>query len=225
MTKNQSAYIKLTAIISMLVDHLGLLFFPQTELYRIVGRIALPLFAYQIGVSYRHTDFSRYLKRLIFSALIFQTTYVLIAIFIPGAELEPWYLNIFFTLTIGLILIRLVDFRQYLAGVFILLIPPVLGYLGVTVDYGVYGVVMILGLFLFQQNKVRLMLFLASHTFLFCFIIEKGASYRQMFCLLALPFIIKPLSLPFNIPKWFFYVFYPAHLVILYGVKILVDYF
>jgi hypothetical protein len=48
----QSNLIKLTAITSMLADHIGVVFFPHDSIWRMAGRIALPLFAYQLGVGY-----------------------------------------------------------------------------------------------------------------------------------------------------------------------------
>ena len=41
--------LKLIAMLTMLVDHIGLLFFPEIMAFRIVGRIAMPLFAYGIA--------------------------------------------------------------------------------------------------------------------------------------------------------------------------------
>lgn len=46
--------LKLIAMLTMLVDHIGLLFFPEIMAFRIVGRIAMPLFAYGIAQGYQN---------------------------------------------------------------------------------------------------------------------------------------------------------------------------
>ncbi len=39
----------------MLLDHIGLMFFPETEFFRILGRLALPIYAYMIAEGCRYT--------------------------------------------------------------------------------------------------------------------------------------------------------------------------
>ena len=46
LTNNQ---LKIIAMVSMLLDHMGLLFFPDEQIFRILGRIAFPIFAYMIA--------------------------------------------------------------------------------------------------------------------------------------------------------------------------------
>ena len=41
--------LKIIALISMTVDHFGCLFFPQIYIFRYIGRLAMPLFAYMIA--------------------------------------------------------------------------------------------------------------------------------------------------------------------------------
>jgi len=43
LTNNQ---LKIIAMVSMLLDHVGLMLFPQVRWLRIVGRLAYPIFAY-----------------------------------------------------------------------------------------------------------------------------------------------------------------------------------
>ena len=47
---NDTELIKLIAMITMLADHAGKMFFPQYYLFRIVGRLAFPIYAYCIAV-------------------------------------------------------------------------------------------------------------------------------------------------------------------------------
>ena len=47
--------LKLIAIISMLIDHIGAILFPSSEVLRIIGRLAFPIFAFIIVEGYFHT--------------------------------------------------------------------------------------------------------------------------------------------------------------------------
>ena len=46
LTNNQ---LKIIAMISMLIDHIGLQMFPDLLIFRIIGRLAFPIFAYMIA--------------------------------------------------------------------------------------------------------------------------------------------------------------------------------
>ena len=52
LTNNQ---LKIIAMVSMALDHIGLLFFPDVMLFRALGRIAFPIFAYMIAEGCRYT--------------------------------------------------------------------------------------------------------------------------------------------------------------------------
>ena len=47
--------IKLLAAVLMVIDHIGMFFFPQAEWLRWIGRISLPLFAYMLAEGCRYT--------------------------------------------------------------------------------------------------------------------------------------------------------------------------
>ena len=52
LTNNQ---LKLIAMLSMLIDHVGMLLFPGVRVLRIIGRLAFPIFAYMIAEGCAHT--------------------------------------------------------------------------------------------------------------------------------------------------------------------------
>lgn len=52
LTGNQ---LKLIAAAAMLLDHAGILLFPHIRLFRILGRLAYPIFAYMIAEGCRYT--------------------------------------------------------------------------------------------------------------------------------------------------------------------------
>ncbi len=60
MTKNNFGFLngntlKFIACITMLIDHVGLILFPQFAIFRILGRISFPLFAFMIAEGCRYT--------------------------------------------------------------------------------------------------------------------------------------------------------------------------
>ena len=48
-------HLKLIAAFAMLLDHVGILLFPQIRLLRILGRLAYPIFAFMIAEGCRYT--------------------------------------------------------------------------------------------------------------------------------------------------------------------------
>ena len=65
--------LKYLACLFMLIDHIGLLLFPQIVVLRDIGRLAFPLFAFMLANGYRHTsNYWHYLLRLSLFAAGFQ---------------------------------------------------------------------------------------------------------------------------------------------------------
>jgi len=63
--------LKMIAAVTMLIDHVGYIFFPQYVLLRIIGRISFPIFAFLIVEGFMHTrDVKKYIFRMIIFALI-----------------------------------------------------------------------------------------------------------------------------------------------------------
>lgn len=219
MTKNQSNFIKLIAIITMTIDHVGLILFPEYNLLRIIGRIAFPLFAFQLGIGYLKTrSFSRYLTRILMYGFIIQITFILANHFL-GLHENALYLNIFFTLGIGLLSIYFYDHKQYLYLAITILTSQILQSFGISLDYNWYGLVFILVLYIGRNKPLFVLPIVAFITIIF----SKYTlhNYTQMYCLISFLFIMKPLNLKVNIPSYVFYLFYPLHLAVLYGLSLI----
>ena len=61
-TNLDTDFLKLIAILSMLLDHIGAVFFPEHPAFRWVGRLAFPIFCYCMTVGLLYTrDIKRYL--------------------------------------------------------------------------------------------------------------------------------------------------------------------
>ena len=101
-TNLDTDFIKLAAIISMTIDHVGSVFFPQYPAFRWIGRIAFPLFSYCLTVGMLYTrDIRKYMFRLGAFALISQPFWILA---FNGDDIlgNLFNLNIFFTLVVSL---------------------------------------------------------------------------------------------------------------------------
>ena len=222
MDIKKSNYIKLIAIITMFIDHMGVILFPQHILFRIIGRIAFPLFAYQIGIGYAHTkSFTKYILRLLLFGIAIQLFYICSVYFFNVSQ-DPWHFNIFFTLTLGLLAVHLYNKKEhafllvllfFIAGSLSMLKP-----FGVTLDYGIYGVLLILVLYI-EKDLRRLAVYVAILSFIFG---NFSSGNIQIYCVLSMLFIAFPLSLKIRIPGYVFYIFYPAHLVLLYAIGMLI---
>ena len=77
-TNLDTNFLKLFAILTMVVDHVGTVFFPQHPEFRWVGRLAFPIFCYCLTVGLMYTrDIRRYLGRLALFAVVSQPFFVL----------------------------------------------------------------------------------------------------------------------------------------------------
>jgi hypothetical protein len=200
--------LKLIIIITMTVDHMGAVLFVFEPIYRIIGRAAFPLVAYQAAEGAVKTrSFKRYLLRLFVFACLSQLPYMML---FPGS------LNPIFTVLFGVAAIGLWE----RGGVSRLLSAAVcLASFVVPLDYGAYGVFMILMFNLFREDKFRM---LFSFIFLNIAYAYATGVYLQAYCLTALfPILFfreKEKETGFRLPKYLFYFYYPAHLLVLAAV-------
>jgi len=93
LTRNM---LKTIACISMLIDHIGYILFPQIAVLRYIGRLAMPIFAFFIGEGCLHTrDRKKYFLRLFSLGMVCQAVYVLEYLIMGSGD--PFYLNILLT--------------------------------------------------------------------------------------------------------------------------------
>ena len=100
---NRHDDLKILALITMLIDHTGLLFFPSDMLFRTIGRIAFPIFAWQLVEGFCHTsNLKNYMTRIALFGCIAQLPYMFLS---PELDFEPLRINILFQLLSGLALL------------------------------------------------------------------------------------------------------------------------
>ena len=95
-------WIKIIAAASMLLDHTGMILFPEAAWMRILGRLALPLYALCIAEGFRHTRSRvKYFLRIFILGALCQVVYFL-------ASEQP-YLGILITFSLSIVLLFLLD--------------------------------------------------------------------------------------------------------------------
>lgn len=215
-----SFLLKIIACITMFIDHVGYLIFNgHFSFMNFIGRISFPIFAFQISEGYTHTkNLEKYIFKLFIFALISQYPFMLFHGLISA---EP-SLNIFFTLVLGLICIIIYDKISYkfVSIIFSIGIACISEFM--QCDYGFYGVIIILLFYVFKNNK-----FLMSLSFILCTItkyainiIKYGNLY--IYSLLCICTILPILFINLYNKKqgrkikYFLYIFYPAHLLLIY---------
>ncbi|HEY9849350.1 MAG TPA: TraX family protein [Leptolyngbyaceae cyanobacterium] len=205
-----SFHIKILAAISMVIDHIGYVFFPKLLIFRIIGRLSFPLFAWLIGEGEKHTkNFNMYVARLIGLGIISQPLYYLL--------FDLWRPNILAALALGLLAIRLDKITDLKIG-FTLLFAGIAQL--INAESGAYGVLLIVFLSKFEAKSVRW--WIAWIVFnLICVLplaIESLEQSYQFFAVLAPLFLLQWKGEPGLKTKWF-YLFYPLHLAILWGIQ------
>lgn len=202
--------LKLVAYITMLLDHIGYLFFPDIAWFRIVGRISMPLFAYGVAKGSVHSINNnsqiKYLLNLLFFALVSQVPFMLFS------RIEK--LNIGFTWLLALLVLF---FYQQIKNMWSkwgnILGLCILSEL-VHVEYGWFGVLLpLLFHVLLQEHS----------SYLFCLnciligILLHRDNPIQIFSCFSLLLIreLQKYDLMVRIPKWIAYSFYPVHMLIL----------
>ena len=201
--------IKLVAVLSMLVDHIGMVFFPQVAILRLLGRVAFPLFAYQLGISWRCTRSKPKLAlRLLIFGLLAQPAFY--------ALTGNW--NVMFTLLYCLGMFWIMD-RWGTPGKILAFALAAASYKLSFLDCALFGPVCAFGYYAFPmyQKDDKMLLGFAYQgltTYLICVFLD---ARLQIYQLAALIFILYPFRKQIKIPKYFFYIFYPAHLTLFWG--------
>jgi hypothetical protein len=210
--------LKWIAIITMTVDHVGAVLYPDVEVLRFVGRISFPLFAYLLVLGMENTrNVRNYFIRLFVFAFISQVPF-----FLATGDGPFESLNIFFTLSTGLLFIHF--FKK--ASIFA--IAPLIASIVLPFDYSVYGIAMIGCMYILKENTkfgaVSLVLLNAL------FLVPWNSQFLSV---ASIPLILlhKNSSLTttkeneesYRLPVWrkyFFYIYYPLHLTLLYIIKL-----
>lgn len=238
MTGNQ---LKILALITMTIDHIGVVLLPQYLVLRIIGRLTYPIFAYMIaeGCFYTHNK-RRYLGGIFALGVVCQLGYL-----IAMGSLEQSILTTFVFAIITIYALQFADARRDVVGALAVLgalaldilvslvLPVLLAGTDFSVDYGFAGILLPVFCYMpriffknaLDKQRLRLMLACAVVGMLFvCIQMNAWMGGIQWFSL----FTIIPLAC-YNGKrgtwrlKYLFYIYYPAHLVAIWGIALLLS--
>ena len=231
--------LKLIACAFMFVDHFGVIFFPTQLIYRVIGRLAFPLFAFMIaeGAKYTRNKLRYFLTVAIFAAAVEGGYYVLFKGFIY---------SVFSTFAFSIIMIYTLDlFKRMIfdkqRSIPMILLSGILFAGSVTLtyfisekfpfDYGFFGALMpvFASLFRMPENApeklkafdnhlihvAMIALGILIHVYVYSRVIQ-NYYVVQLHALMSLPFLLLYSGKRGRLRmKYFFYIFYPTHISIL----------
>ncbi len=223
--------LKWIALLTMLCDHAGAVLFAQYPVMRLIGRTAFPLFVWLLVEGFFHTSSrKKYLGRMAFFALVSELPFDLALYGRPDRQGQ----NVFFTLSVSLVMLvfleRAMDacqrkrqagekaFLQTLAAVGTVAAAMAAAEL-FCVDYGGSGPLLAA---LFYCYKRKGSPGLAVSFLIFCLSMGLLTAMVEIFGIVSVPLIAR-----YNGKRTgrgrgrLFYLFYPLHLLILYGISML----
>ena len=227
-----SFQLKLWACLFMLVDHAGVAFFDDNLLMRGVGRLSMPIFAFLLVEGFRRTHhLATYFARLLLLGLLSQPVYLYAFPDYPGLGL-----NILFTLALGLLMLH--GYAKS-GSVWVVALAAVFAELA-NFDYGSFAILLIYVLYRWdgktRSGLLRLLLLPIGwqalrrliHTLsvtglgspeLFLPLLPTFATGALAWCA---GFFIAAYNRQAGWPgKYWFYFFYPAHLLAIGWLKTL----
>lgn len=211
--------LKIIALLSMFCDHFGYIFFHKLTFLNIIGKIAFPIFAFQISEGYIHTkNLEKYFYRLLIFAIISQIPFML---FLSNISNNYLLLNIFFTLLLGLSAITIYDkSSNKIIGIFLAICIAGISEL-LKCDYGWFGVTVIFLFYMFKNNKLWMNIsiiisILIKYVISFIQYPSSINMYLAIATILSLIFINLYNGKKGKNTKYLLYIFYPLHLMVLY---------
>lgn len=232
-----TSWLKLMALVFMMIDHMDVALFGNMPELRMIGRIAMPLYVWCLVVGVEYTrDIYRYAFRLFILAVVSQPVNMV-------ALGNPWSkLNILFLLLLGVLSIAGIQKKRYgsqfwvPAACFLLL-----GFL--KVDYGWKGLAFILLMYFARRSAGGLAAMFLAYAMYWgssgsqittvmgmplTFLTWPGIGpmlqpffHMQAMMWMALPLILIPTRMNVRLPKWLGYGFYPLHLLVIIVIRLL----
>jgi hypothetical protein len=204
------------AMITMLIDHIGVVFAPEQQTWRIIGRMAMPIYAYCLVVGYRHTrSKSRYFKRLVLIAVVSEIPFVL--------AMQSIKVNIVGTFLVCFIALLAIERIKNKFAVSVVLGLSILLLEVVPFDYGAYALMLVLAYYYLNSHTLVVTHFILNLAYLF----HKGwllqlYSILPTMVLVYWPSLFEQLD-RFKVKRWIWRSFYPVHLAVLGIIVIVVE--
>lgn len=235
-TRNLSgSTLKIIAVTSMFIDHIGAAIFENNTIasymmskgeaayltwglidlvLRLIGRIAFPIFCFLLVEGFLHTgNVRRYALRLGAFSLISELPFNLA---FCGQLFDSGHQNVFFTLLLGLLVLtglKRFEGKSLKKGILRMLCVIAGSCIAILLktDYDAFGVCVIVLFYLFRTHPI-LRDVTAMLTLILCSFLEIGG----LFALIPIHGYNGKRGISM---KYFFYLFYPVHILFLYGIR------
>lgn len=217
--------VKIIACLTMLVDHVGYVFFPEERLFRMIGRLSMPLFAYMIARGYQVTGERgtrrRYVLGLAVLAVVSQIPRELM---LRSGQIQ---LNCVFSWLIGIGVLKILEDRS-ISAVLLTAIIILTSSIGIL-EYDFLAISLAVLFYFTKTNHERPAARYAGNLALIVAYELGGGWSLSAYSLYALPVIDmvecieRKHPVRRRIPKITWYIFYPVHMCLLALARILVD--
>ena len=230
--------LKLIACVCMMIDHIGHHLFPQYDLLRVIGRIAFPIFAFLIAEGCRYTrNRLRYFLTIFvsgllffgvtyaFSGMVFYNVFLNFSIAIPCVYLLGYFKRLIFSGDLNAASIVGLSFAYLLV-----LCAAYVTFEFLPIEYGFFGMMiplLVSATHLREYTDGAAVKYIDNHlirvittAILLLPLHLTGRFSLQIFAVLSIPFLIfYNGKVGSRRLKYFFYAFYPAHIVLILAVK------
>ena len=232
-----SNMLRAIAVLLMVIDHIWATYMSFGDWMTYIGRMAFPIFAFQIAEGFVHTkNFKKYALRLLGFALVSELPYNL---FYSSRWFNPYHQNVLFTLLLGLMAIKVIDnlkknhkakdIALSVLWLFLIVVGSVIGF----VDYGLNVTLMVVLLYICRNFPFAWVAQLIGMVCINVIFFEGQVIPFELFGrYMEIP--IQAFAVFSLIPIWLyggrkgisnkalqygFYAFYPVHMIILYLIK------
>lgn len=235
--KLNSNHLKIIAIIAMTLDHMADLFYPNmpnsivSNILHIIGRLTAPIMFFFICEGFYYTkNLGKYIKRLFLFAIISHFAYC----FAFGINYIPFstgnifnQTSIMWTLAWSVVALYVVygdtKLKEWMKWVLIILINIIT----FSADWSSIAVMIIIFMYKDRGNLKKQMKSLMMWTSIYALVsfifVNKNYGIIQLFVILVYPLLKMYNGERGNIKwmKWFFYLYYPLHLIIIGIVRLM----
>ena len=235
--KLNSNHLKIIAIIAMTLDHMADLFYPNmpnsivSNILHIIGRLTAPIMFFFICEGFYYTkNLGKYIKRLFLFAIISHFAYC----FAFGINYIPFstgdifnQTSIMWTLAWSVVALYVVygdtKLKEWMKWVLIILINIIT----FSADWSSIAVMIIIFMYKDRGNLKKqmksLMLWTSIYALVSFIFVNKNYGIIQLFVILVYPLLKMYNGERGNIKwmKWFFYLYYPLHLIIIGIVRLM----
>lgn len=238
MKKLNSNHLKLIAIVAMTVDHIADLLYPGmpnniiSNIFHIIGRLTAPIMFFFICEGFFYTkNLKKYITRLFIFALISHFAYCFAfgINYIPFSKGEIFnQTSIMWILAWSVVALYIVYGKNSLKEWQKWLLIILLNIITFSADWSCIGLMIILSMYdnrgnLDKQMK-NMMLWTSIYAFVSFAFVNKIYGIIQLFVILVYPLLKQYNGTKGKVGwlKWFFYLYYPLHLIIIGILRLLI---